>query len=432
LIDLLVHRLSLVPIFILYSRSIVIVDWVNPNTGETVEFHRLKEGEVINVNSFTNHSFSFRSQNDTCADQVCRAVFITVNDNDDQVIKVKDGLEIQHRDSKNKASFSAADIVEICQSNAEKLIAGGSDKALVMKGMLNCVEGAAADAIQKLTEEKRFESTLRESISAKVENYTCADTSMETTKAKEIRPWKHEGENVTRNVHILHERKGSNIHMLENFISEEECNAITDAARPLLHRGTVADGKGGSKLSDHRKAMQAGIRVPWEKEEEGDLIARVVRRLYDYTNHATGYGLEVEGQEDLMSIQYFGRGKEDQAPDRYMPHCDGDCNGLPHKRGGRVATMVMYCDTEGLVGGATNFGNSGVYVKPQVGAAAFFSYLDNETRIHETGFTSHSGCPVVEGRKRIAVHWMRIGVDKDNIWSDFDTNNVLKQDCEED
>ena len=109
-----------------------------------------------------------------------------------------------------------------------------------------------------------------------------------------------------------------------------------------------------------------------------------------------------------------------------------DSNGLAHKTGGRVATMVMYCDTTGLVGGATNFGKAGVYVKPNVGAAAFFSYLDPETHIHETGYTTHSGCPVVEGIKRIAVHWMRIGVDKERPWDSFNTNNVHKSDCDDD
>lgn len=73
----------------------------------------------------------------------------------------------------------------------------------------------------------------------------------------------------------------------------------------------------------------------------------------------------VEGQEDLMSIQYFGQGIDDPTPDRYTPHCDGQCDGLPFKNGGRVATMVMYCDVP-EVGGGTNFQNSGVFVKPSV------------------------------------------------------------------
>ena len=93
--------------------------------------------------------------------------------------------------------------------------------------------------------------------------------------------------------------------------------------------------------------------------------------------------------------------------------------------------MVMYCTAENLVGGATNFGHANVFVKPKVGAAAFFSYLDADTHIHETGFTTHSGCPVVEGVKRIAVHWMRVGVSKEHPWDSFNTNNILKSECDD-
>jgi hypothetical protein len=192
----------------------------------------------------------------------------------------------------------------------------------------------------------------------------------------------------------------------------------------------VADGAGGHKLSEHRKAFQAGLKVPWDKEEEGDPIARVVRRLYDYTNHATGFNLSVVGQEDLMSIQYFGNGENDPTPDQYRPHCDGDCDGKIHKEGGRVATMVMYC-TVPEKGGYTNFMQAGVTAKPKVGAAAFFSYMDNETKIKDSGFTTHSGCPVIEGTKRIAVQWMRIGVDAENPWDSFNTLTIKKKDAED-
>jgi hypothetical protein len=248
------------------------------------------------------------------------------------------------------------------------------------------------------------------------ENYTCADTSRQVSPPIAVRHWNYNG--VDRDVHVLHERPGSQIHMLPNFISEEECQAVQQAAAATLHRGTVADGKGGSKLSENRKAWQAGIKVQWDRE--GDHIAAVSRRLFDYTNHATGYNLTLPGQEDLMSIQYFGNGLDDPTPDRYMPHCDGQCDGLPFKHGGRVATMVMYCDVP-EVGGGTNFQNAGVFVKATKGAAAFFSYLNKDTMHTEDGFTTHSGCPVLEGTKRIAVQWMRIGVDEDHPWTSYDT-----------
>lgn len=141
--------------------------------------------------------------------------------------------------------------------------------------------------------------------------------------------------------------------------------------------------------------------------------------------------MEVAGQEDIMSIQYFGENGEHppgnsytpETPDRYMPHCDGNCAGLPHKHGSRVATMVAYC-TVPTKGGATNFQNAGIHVRPEKGAAAFFSYMNTETRDMDTGWTTHSGCPVVKGTKRIVVHWMRVGVSAEEPWDSFNTMNI--------
>lgn len=48
-----------------------------------------------------------------------------------------------------------------------------------------------------------------------------------------------------------------------------------------------------------------------------------------------------------MSIQYVGRGRTDEEPDRYTPHCDGECTGQPHKLGTRMATVVIYCTVSG-------------------------------------------------------------------------------------
>ncbi len=115
------------------------------------------------------------------------------------------------------------------------------------------------------------------------------------------------------------------------------------AAKPKLHRATVADGKGGSHYSEHRKAMQAGIKVPWDKEKNGDAITRLSRRVYDYVDHVLGLDNDTHVKEDLMLIQYRGRGLNDtEALDRYTPDCDVDGTDLPLKNGTRMATMVMY------------------------------------------------------------------------------------------
>ena len=124
-----------------------------------------------------------------------------------------------------------------------------------------------------------------------------------------------------------------------------------------------------------------------------------------------------------MSIQYFGRGFNDTEPDRYTPHCDGECTGNPHKFGTRVATMVMYCKAA-TKGGHTSFRNAGVHVKPQLYNGVFFSYIDPEEKIMDHGFTEHSGCPVFEGHKSIVTQWIRLGVDDAKPWDSFNTLGV--------
>ena len=123
---------------------------------------------------------------------------------------------------------------------------------------------------------------------------------------------------------------------------------------------------------------------------------------------------------------------EDGCPDRYKPHCDGQCDGMTHKDGGRVATMVMYVLKKNIVqqnlshwsliwlyfryctipekggGGATNFKNAGIRVTPRKGAAAFFSYIDPKDNKMDKEFTTHSGFPVILGKKNIAVQWVRL------------------------
>ena len=287
-----------------------------------------------------------------------------------------------------------------------------------MEELTDCVQKGIAKEIELANEEVGFQAEIRKKMADHWENYTCADDTVNATEPKSEALWRG------KKVDVMIDRPASKIHTIQNFLSPEECKAVEEAAKPKLHDATVADGSGGSKLSESRKAKQAGIKVPWDKEEEGDLIAQLSRRVYDYVNHVLPFGIKENGQEDLMSIQYFGRGPDDEEPDRYMPHCDGECNGLEFKPGNRMATIVMYCEMP-AVGGATNFRNSGVHVKPKQYSATFFSYIDPATMKMDSGFTEHSGCPVVEGEKKIVTQWVRLGVDDENPWDSFNTCEYL-------
>jgi hypothetical protein len=67
---------------------------------------------------------------------------------------------------------------------------------------------------------------------------------------------------------------------------------------------------------------------------------------------------------------------------------------------------------------------------PQKYAATFFSYIDPDTMKMDDGFTEHSGCPVVEGEKKIVTQWVRLGVDYENPWNSFNTLGIKYSDAD--
>jgi len=410
------------------------VHWINPVTGEAVlQAADILHGASISLSSWVGHSFQVRElpEGGVCRgeEETCGVDTFTVNENQDQVVIIKDGIDIENTDAHAMAARSASALLSDCKSEAQSQLASSPDPsatATILDNLASCAQRGIALEIERANDEINFEAKVRKDLAEKVENYTCADESLNTTLAKRVEYW--DDDDRRREVHIMIDRPASKIHTISNFMNAAECQAVEEAAKPILHDATVADGSGGSKLSESRKAKQAGIKVHWGKEQEGDLIARLSRRVYDYVNHVLPFDIKEHGQEDLMSIQYFGRGVEDKTPDRYMPHCDGDCTGLEFKPGNRMATIVMYCDVP-AVGGATRFRNSNIHVRPEQYSATFFSYIDSETMKMDSGFTEHSGCPVVEGEKKIVTQWVRLGVDDENPWTSFNTLGIKHSDA---
>lgn len=417
------------------------VFWVDPNgqlVKQTPSF--LVNGQTLELNSYVNHTFLVKEFLEVAGEpEECKAdppnyksptrsplckppseAYITVNDHDDQVIHILKDMEIETEDSQSKARDIAVSITSACQEMITKQIST-MDQTQVLNAFADCAQPLVVNELYGAHKESKEQAIMRMELGSQWEEYSCKDMDLPTTAPKSTHYWQDD-DGKEHEVGVLLDRDEAKIHYVKNFITPEECKAIETAAAPSLHQATVADGAGGSELVKSRKAMQAGVRVPWEREEDGDVIAAVSRRLYNYVNDATGYNIEEAGQEDIMSIQYKGRGVDDPEPDRYRPHCDGQCDGLLFRPSGRVATMVMYCQAPSK-GGATNFRNVGVHVVPEVGTAVFFSYLGSDM-MTDNRLTEHSCCPVLEGSKKIAVQWLRLGVDEENPWSSFNTLGV--------
>ena len=442
--------------FINDSGSKIEVYWINPDTRDTILMSNphVVKGADFPLDSYVGHEFEVREvadgPNGECRhttadgtdDKSCRVTYFTVSVNDEQIARITKEFETDFVDNKIKAKKSASDLIKECQQKAQDKLSSNDGSAdntqLIMDEMLACVENGVAVSLEQVNEEIAFQASVRKDIAATLENYTCVDDSLNSTADLTTALWNSpvtsnqglDSRNsipVSYQVHFKHDRVASKIHVIEQFITPEECAAMEALAEKTLHDATVADGKGGSQLSNHRKAKQAGIKVPWDKPH--DPISQLSRRVYDYVNGVLDLDIKENGQEDLMSIQYFGRGRNDTEPDRYTPHCDGDCTGQPHKHGNRMATMVMYCTTADS-GGHTNFRNAGVHVKPVPYDAVFFSYIDPLTKTMDTGFTEHSGCPVFTGTKKIVTQWVRLGVSDDEPWDSFNTLGIKYSEAE--
>ena len=269
-----------------------------------------------------------------------------------------------------------------------------TDRILVQ--LENCLSLGAAPSLKRSSDQVHFEAQVRREVSRSIEEFTCNNDMAESTPDLDIRQWTSQKDNITRSVHVKLDRPATRIHVIDAFASPLECAAMEERVEGHLGPATTADGKGGFQLNQHRKAQQAYIYPDWTQEDSGDLVLRLNRRIFDYANDELGLNISPEGQEPLMSIQYFGRGNNDTAPDRYNAHCDGICEGGPLRHAGRMATMVVYC-TVPEKGGMTNFNNAGVTIKPVAGSAIFFSYIDPLTKTADNGFSQHSGCPVYKG-----------------------------------
>ncbi len=194
-----------------------------------------------------------------------------------------------------------------------------------------------------------------------------------------------------RQVCVLQAMFNPRVVVFGGLLSDEECDALIEAAKPRLARSlTVATKTGGEELNADRTSNGMFF-----QRGENEVVKRVEERIAKLVNWPEENG---EG----LQVLHYRPGAE------YKPHYDYfDPNepGTPTilKRGGqRVATLVMYLG-EPAKGGGTTFPDVHLEVAPKRGNAVFFSY----ERPHPATKTLHGGAPVIEGEKWIATKWLR-------------------------
>ncbi len=182
--------------------------------------------------------------------------------------------------------------------------------------------------------------------------------------------------------------------VLGGLLSDAECDALIDAARPRLARSlTVQTATGGEEVNADRTS-QGMFFDRGESALLKTIEARIARLVHWPVERGEG-----------IQVLHYRPGAE------YKPHYDyfdPDQPGTPTilKRGGqRVGTLVIYLN-DPEAGGGTTFPDVGLEVAPRKGGAVFFNY----DRPHPATRSLHGGAPVLAGDKWVATKWLREGV----------------------
>lgn len=173
-----------------------------------------------------------------------------------------------------------------------------------------------------------------------------------------------------------------------NFISEDECHYIINAATPLFSESKLVSGG----TENVRKSETAWL------PKNDHIVEKIIRKTCELTN------IPFEHAEKLQVVKY-------QPGGFYSAHYDASCDDKKEcvefeKNGGqRVVTLIIYLN-DNYEGGHTEFPNLNKQYKMKMGGALLFYSLEkNGNKCHPLSL--HSGTPVQRGEKYIANVWLR-------------------------
>jgi len=184
-----------------------------------------------------------------------------------------------------------------------------------------------------------------------------------------------------------------NVALVEDLLSDQECEKLIQLARGKVRRSEVVDPSSGRlEISGVRRSE--GTHFDYA---ENAIVARLEARIAALT------GLPVANGEPLQLLHYPVSGEYEPHHDYFDPAFDGSAVQLAHG-GQRVATVVIYLQ-EPQEGGDTYFPELELSVRPRRGCAVYFEYCNAAGELDSRCL--HAGMPVLRGDKWIATKWLR-------------------------
>jgi len=193
-------------------------------------------------------------------------------------------------------------------------------------------------------------------------------------------------------MHVTMRRSQPDIVVLDNFMSDAECDKLRELSKGSLTKSEVVDDTTGDGV-EHQDRTSKGT---YFTIAENTLVKTIETRISEITGIPTSHG------EGIQILNYANGGE-------YKPHFDY----FPDNEGGRanmssggqrIITVIMYLnDVE--AGGATIFPEINLNIYPKKGSALYFSYFNAAGQTDS--LTLHGGAPVIQGEKWIATKWLR-------------------------
>ena len=169
----------------------------------------------------------------------------------------------------------------------------------------SCVLEAVEDHVGALRREKDLLRSYRNLMSEKLATYMCADEEGEHTVDALIKGSRgmtvHLGGAsgpTAVTVHTVVNTEGSKVYVIDDFISETECNELIGTASKSLEKATEYTGAVGNRKADAFSIfyddVDFGSRGSVLGNKKG---ATAYQRIHALLNKLTGYNINIDGQE---------------------------------------------------------------------------------------------------------------------------------------
>jgi hypothetical protein len=378
------------------------VMWVNVHANPET-FHSQNGGEGYayggdtHILSYVGHTFEVRElpskKTGKCRyDDECQKARFTVNDQENQHFIVDKSFQVTHEDDRQQAYALAQSIFEECHKDAVN-----DDKSLspaeAIEAVTVCMEQRVNMTMAVKQEERDFQSSLRVQMAQDLIPYACGDNNFTATAEVQNVTFSHrtalDDSNTMNhhtkryNVKILHHLPTSEVSMIEDFATPEECKAVEayvdSEGKVSFWSMTDETAQGIQLLALAQKMYQlAQSRLNWKDLKFTDM---------DEIGIPLFEAMIYEGEAINAPTHMCVGEQKDYEEDRNAGKCRlmGDkplvveTKKLAVEKDTQLAQIYLFCEEPKTLG-ALYIPYAGVYVKPKVGklVMAINRRLDND------------------------------------------------------